>query len=443
MRSKTMHHWRRSMDLGLCAACVVAMTTPASAEPPLDGVTTATHVVADDDGDKSQFDQVRLVRELMRRRGGDTAAAAQLIQLTRPFEAAVAAEMFDVLADAHLAEGNLDLAAETRRLLVQQYPGEPRARDATLWLVRLYASSEVTHAHRQRTAAAGRGGDDAAVDQGFAMYALNLAASDEDLTTTRKRDPALSFQRAVAARRAEQGKVSDAFLTSLKRLRAGDPWGECARAEAWLAERGDGQPPKPLARCIDAAERPRLDGVLDDPCWLGDAGFPLTAAGAAAAAGDATGLVRLAYDGEYLYLAATCPKRPGVAYPVDERPRPRDSDLSTYDRVRLLIDADRDYATWFELTIDSRGWTADRCWVDAAWNPKWFVAAAHRADAPRTPWAVEAAIPWTALAARAPQSGEAWAIAVDRLAPDAEAQAWQKPAGEHPGPASFGLLLFD
>ena len=29
----------------------------------------------------------------------------------------------------------------------------------------------------------------------------------------------------------------------------------------------------------------------------------------------------------------------------------------------------------FELLIDSRGWTADRCWGDAAWNPEWFVAA--------------------------------------------------------------------
>ena len=93
---------------------------------------------------------VPLIRELMRRRGGDPAALAQLVQLTRPCSPAKAAELFDVLAEAHRGAGNLNLAAETRQLLVEQYADQPAAEAAVLlWLVRLYSSSsEVARAHR-------------------------------------------------------------------------------------------------------------------------------------------------------------------------------------------------------------------------------------------------------------------------------------------------------
>jgi hypothetical protein len=404
-----------------------------------DGVNGASQDAAADDRHDSAFDQSRLVRELMRRRGGDPAAAAQLIQLTREFEPAVAAELFDSLADAHVAANNLDLAAETRRLLVQQYPDQPRGRAAKLWLVRLYASSEVALAHRQAAGSESRAGDDGAVDQGLALYALNLANSAAGPTAAKDSDPALVFQRSVAARRAGLQKAADGFLTTLKHGRAGNPWGDCARAEAWLKDPHDAPSPKPIAHCIAAAERPRLDGVLDDACWQTDARLRLSAAGKDPTTDFAAALVSLAYDQVYLYLAVACPKFTGVAYPLDSRPRPHDGDLTANDRVRLLLDADRDYATWFELTVDSRGWTGDRCWEDSAWNPEWFVAAANRADSPETPWVIEAAIPWSALAARPPRPGEAWACAVEREAPGIKPQAWLSPASD---PERFGLLLF-
>lgn len=425
----TWSRWINACAIIACAIGALALPRRADAQPV-------------DNGHESAFDQSRLVRELMRRRGGDPAAAAQLIQLTRELEPAVAAELFDVLADAHLAANNLDLAAETRRLLVQQYPDQPRSRAAKLWLVRLYASSEVALAYRQGAAGESRGGEDGAVDRGLALYALNLANNAEGATAAKDDDSALMFQRSVAARRAGLQNAADGFLSTLKHGRAGNPWGDCARAEAWLKEPRDAPSPKQVAHCVAAAERPRLDGVLDEACWQTDARLRLsaTSSDSTPAAAAFAGQVSLAYDGEYLYFAVTCPKFPGVAYPLDSRPRPRDGDLTANDRVRLLLDADRDYATAFELTVDSRGWTGDRCWDDAAWNPQWYVAAANRADSPETPWTVEAAIPWSALAARPPQQGDVWACAVDRQAPGAQPQAWLEPASD---PERFGLLVFD
>ena len=54
--------------------------------------------------------------------------------------------------------------------------------------------------------------------------------------------------------------------------------------------------------------------------------------------------------------------------------RPRDADLRPYDRVSLLLDLDRDYATYFHLQVDQRGCVCEDCWGDRTWNPRWFVA---------------------------------------------------------------------
>ena len=70
-------------------------------------------------------------------------------------------------------------------------------------------------------------------------------------------------------------------------------------------------------------------------------------------------------------------------------PRPRDPDLSAHDRVEVMLDVDRDFGTYYRLTIDHRGWPSEGCWGDRTWNPTWFVAA----DASEGTWTAEAAVP--------------------------------------------------
>jgi hypothetical protein len=410
----------------------------------VDSVVAPANYVESGGSDPISSDQSGLVRELMRRRGGDPAASAHLIQLTREFPPRSAAEMFDELARAHQAVGNLDLAAETRRLLVEKYPDEPLAAATKLWLVRLYASSEAAHAHRRRDfGASWKNVDDLDESQGRAKYALHLAGAAER-DTGRTVDPALDFQRAVAVRLAGAAQASRSLLTPLKHARAGDPWGDCARAEAWLEDRHK-TPPKPVLSCLAAAEPPHLDGVLDELFWQSAASrlsAPASAGSAPPPAAQAAD-VRWAYDDEYLYLAIRCSKLSGVAYPRDNRPRPHDGDVENYDRVRLFIDVDRDYATWFELTVDSRGWTSDRAWDDAAWNPPWFVSAgAGNGDAGVNYWTIEAAIPLDELTPQRPGPMAAWAAAVERVSPSVHGA--ERPRSEtQPGPEAFGLLLFE
>jgi hypothetical protein len=413
---------------------------------------------------------VEVVRELARHRGGQPAALAQVIQLTREFDEAATAEIIEELAAAHQRAGQLDLAATTRQALIEQHPTQPAARDALLWLLRLYTSSEVSYTRRAPSpgvenirqqlspamAAAlkpvpptdtAKGDTLQPAKDSFSVYAFHLAAQAINQNHAWGDDPAIAFGRAVAARKAGQDKAAAAYLSPLKRR--GDAWGQCARAEAWLTDghREEQQPPQPPIHCR-ATDAPHLDGVLDDASWepelvpsstksptvlTANAEQPATAQ---STNGDAIQQpeVRLAYDEEYLYIALRCRKAPNVAYVADPRPRPHDGDVESHDRVRLALDLDRDYATAYELVIDSRGWTADRCWNDPAWNPQWFVASAETPDGAY--WTAEAAIPWTQLSDRPPHAGAAWTCAIQRNLPG----SGQSSAI---GPESFALLLFD
>src|SRR5262249_4756341 len=153
------------------------------------------------------------------------------------------------------------------------------------------------------------------------------------------------------------------------------------------------------------ATKPFLDGKLDDECWQDAAVLKLHAASTerrdastearqarADLVKDYPTEVRLAYDREYLYVAVRC------FHPVDRhvpavQARTRDADLRPFDRVSILLDLDRDYATYYHLQIDQRGCVAEDCWGDRTWDPRWFVAVQSEPGV----WVAEAAIPLDAL----------------------------------------------
>src|SRR5262249_49522902 len=80
-----------------------------------------------------------------------------------------------------------------------------------------------------------------------------------------------------------------------------DPWREIAAAELWLNNRS-AKPPRPVALCKQTAQRPHLDGKLDDPCWQEAKPMALrNAAGELNA--EWTAKAYFCYDQEFLYVA--------------------------------------------------------------------------------------------------------------------------------------------
>jgi hypothetical protein len=420
--------------------------------------------VDDLDAMRKMAERRRHLEALLKRTQGDEMWAAQIREIVDGLPANDGAELLSQLADSYRTAGRLDLAADTHYLLARRFPDHPLASRALEWLIQFYASSEAAlplntnglplrELGRQTAQAADVSDPAPAVQQTSAVMpasspAVGLSRNDrlqralqlaEYLRASHPNlyeQPRVRLAEAAAQRQLGFDNLAKRYFFALRRLPETNSWRRCGEAELWLAKPGDLPPPKAIAACRPAAERPHLDAQLIEPCWeteglrLGTHQDESTKSHLAE--------VRLAYDKEYLYLAFRCPKTPGGDYKTSGQPRPRDADLSKNDRLTLRFDIDRDFTTAFELTVDSRGWTHDRCWGNDHWNPAWYVAAASDDQS----WTVEAALPLAELVVTPPDPRHAWAVSATRTIPRTGYQTWTgDPAADSPN--QFGILLFE
>jgi hypothetical protein len=244
------------------------------------------------------------------------------------------------------------------------------------------------------------------------------------------------FPLSVCQRELGLGRDAEQYLHQVVNAGGSPAWRLAAMGELWLRH-GSGNAPKPVASCVRASQRPHLDGELSDPLWQSLRPIPLTTA--ASDDGGWPTEVKLAYDDEFLYFAAHCRRAPNCDYPTSDEARPRDPDLTQRDRIEILVDVDRDYASYFRLTVDHRGWPREECWGDPSWDPNWYVAQAED-DAS---WSIELAVPWSALGPAPPTPRAAYALGVQRIAPQSGVQAWTWPAAVTPQPEGFGIVIFE
>jgi photosystem II stability/assembly factor-like uncharacterized protein/LmbE family N-acetylglucosaminyl deacetylase len=265
---------------------------------------------------------------------------------------------------------------------------------------------------------------------------IALGAYFENRDPVGHADPSILFALAAARRKLGQTAEAESFYKHFVGSHAEDAWWECAAAEATAKSSGAAST-KRRHRSLAAAERPHLDGKLDDTLWKSAKPLDLKSPMDDDVAWPASALI--AHDEEYLYLAIRCKRTPDSAIPAPTGPRQRDADLTPHDRVDFLLDLDRDYTTYYKLSVDRRGWTAESCWDDKSWDPQWFVAA----GGDETTWTAEIAIPWSELCGERPRSGDTWALGVQRVAPTIGFQSWTAPAGVRVRPEGFGHLTFE
>lgn len=213
-------------------------------------------------------------------------------------------------------------------------------------------------------------------------------------------------------------------------------WPQVARQEKFLLS-GKSTQLKWVAHAATGASRPTLDGFLDDPCWQTAQPIELSEAFPAAAEAPAT-LAYWATDHEYLYLALRCEANAQSLVPLAAS-REYDSDLSSIDRIEILLDTDRDYCTAIHLGIGQDGRTFDSCADSHAYNPRWFVAVNQHTNG----WVAEVAIRLQDLTTRDVKPGEAWAVSLTRRGPKLIPQSWSQLRTPALLPQAAGLLIFD
>jgi photosystem II stability/assembly factor-like uncharacterized protein len=394
--------------------------------------------------------------------------------------------------------GQWNLAREAFLLMVERYPAHPLSVEAYRWLLQHNSSSEARRRHEmgqfmvlseQATGQIQPGiqeipGPDGEKTPGFRIEAPRIANVQQQhhaymtnqgeakqwyqscVDLEKKlaafgplfsNDPSLQFCLQSARRNLGDFETPEKWYREFVAKQIDGPWRRAAQAELWLLNR-KGPPPKEVAGCCAVSTRPHLDGNLDDACWQQAKSIKLVDAGPKpdlsarqetnGKPADATSKlatdyptdVRLAFDREFLYVAIRCFHPDGMQkQPL--RPRLHDVDMRDQDRVSLLIDLDRDYATCFHLQVDQRGCVLEDCWGDRTWNPRWFVGQHNEARC----WTVELAIPLSALTADSVTPGRVWAFNAIRVLPGKGVLAWSLPAEapeEALRPEGLGLLLF-
>jgi hypothetical protein len=418
------------------------------------------------------------VEQLLTRMEAEPAVGAgwlgQIGDLTDGLPGKTAGEVLWQLARKYQQTGRGSQAADALQLLRKKYPQHPLSDAAAMWLVKYYASGEVAWRERKETrfevrlataitsqeaaqngppvpraentsraasdplfaslGAVKTANPDAAPAQ-RASHALGIVKQIEQTRPTLCADPALRFALAAASRQAGQPRNADRVFQSLTASGQAGIWAQNAAAEQWLLHPGENAPKK-ICSVIAAPQKPRLDGRLDDPVWqLAKAVSLKPAAGEAELPTAAV----LAYDDEFFYAAVSCRRAPGVDYSTTDKPRISDTPLNDRDRVTILLDIDRDYATCWTLTVDYRGWPAESCFDDPSWNPQWLIAAAGDAEY----WTVEVAIPLAELAPAKPQVRDVWCVGLQRTIPAIGLHTFTSPAAVEPRHDAMGLLVFE
>jgi len=397
--------------------------------------------------------------------GGTPALLGQMQNLVRELPADLSGQVLFSLGQEFQRKGRFDLTAETYDLLLKQHADHPTAEVAAVWLMQYWASSELAwQAQRRqrvdvRQASVEQEPNSPAVQALGAPTALKLnqgvsPAFAEKLLDNRPeraaelgrwlqehrpalfQEPTIRFPLAAAHTKQGYPVQADRFYLAFRQGRGEDAWWACAAGERWLSE-AQGLPPKAVCNVFRTRVKPRLDGDLSETCW--QEGHPAALRSAARDDDQWPALVWLAYDEEFLYLAVRCRRPPGRTAPAEAGPRKRDPNLENFDRVHLYLDLDRDWATYYHLVVDERGWVAEDCWGDASFNPNWFVAAAQE----ERDWCLEAALPWSELTGTPPRSRSTWALGVQRTVPGTGFQSWTQPAAPLVIPQGFGYLIFD
>jgi photosystem II stability/assembly factor-like uncharacterized protein len=181
-------------------------------------------------------------------------------------------------------------------------------------------------------------------------------------------------------------------------------------------------------------DRPLLDGLADDLCWRHAEVIHLNGPLDSLPKTEA----RIVFDDEWIFLWIHCERDSGSKRSQAAKQRSYDSELSAEDRVKIMLDVDRDRNTLFQFEVDQRGLTRDTCWGLTPWNPRWFVAQQHT----ETFWNSEIAIPISELTSTTRLAGSHWCFGLERQSGQRPLGHWPKAFGKSLEARELGILRF-
>ncbi|OIO90677.1 MAG: hypothetical protein AUJ92_18320 [Armatimonadetes bacterium CG2_30_59_28] len=148
-------------------------------------------------------------------------------------------------------------------------------------------------------------------------------------------------------------------------------------------------------------------------------------------------VVRIGFDDQSLYLAATMPLTKGVRPQVTARKR--DGPVWSDDALEVFVDPRHDHQTEYQFVVNSVGTQADLLNQNLGWNGEWQAAASVKQDS----WSAVLVLPWKTLGLSAPKDGAVlgFNLGWDRQTPTPLLALWAPLTGGFHQPARFGHLV--
>ena len=220
--------------------------------------------------------------------------------------------------------------------------------------------------------------------------------------------------------------------------------GEPAKGLEILAELGL------LARAHKLAQRPIIDGALDEAAWrgvvpLGDFYQCIDKMRAYPIEGRSEAFI--GYLDDTLYIAIKGYEESTEQLVAKTTARDKFS-VSRDDCVEIFLDTDHDYQSYHQLLINSNGALTDLYYSgnnrgfdeESQWNGTFEIATSVEP----TFWTVEVAIPVAQLDNASTKKGTVWGLNIARVRiPTAEYGQWAPTYGSALRPDLFGFLLFE
>jgi photosystem II stability/assembly factor-like uncharacterized protein len=138
---------------------------------------------------------------------------------------------------------------------------------------------------------------------------------------------------------------------------------------------------------------PYLDGIAQEAMWSSAYKMELKDSWS----GGLATTISMSRDEEYLYILSEVRESNPQRAAVSPKSRSRDLLTTNREQVRIRLDLDRDYCTWFELGWDRLGNRIDQCNDMNGWNPTWYIATQSTSEG----WNAEIAIPLEELVSSA------------------------------------------
>jgi len=197
--------------------------------------------------------------------------------------------------------------------------------------------------------------------------------------------------------------------------------------------------------CPKAAGPVVIDGIADEAAWARAAHVgPLLTIEARSKPDHDQTYVKLVHDDGALYLCVTCSAPPGTALKTHSRDH---GSVWKADHVEIFVNPFPDSPDYYHLVIDRGGNVFDQ-WHTAKdvkrkaadWNGEWRAAVAQREGG----WAVEVALPFATVGAKAVNPGDLWRLKIGRDAARDGPIMWPpNPTSSFHARVADGAVYFD